>query len=184
MEKGTACDGCTMPLGAEYYMHSVELPQDIGQCTAEQLERIAEQLEITLPDRKWQKDTLVNLLRTANKSCAARVAGARAKETALAQGGGANNGRRGSECRGSGRGKGKGVSVRKSTARRRGTQKAPIQASVADLLGLCKEFGLDLGERKVSKETWLREIANADPTGDRYRSLKLEDILCCECYLR
>jgi hypothetical protein len=71
-----------------------------------------------------------------------------------------------------------------STVRIQRPRKGPIQASVADLLGLCKEFGLDLGERKVSKETWLREIATADPRGDRYRSLKLEDILCCECYMR
>ena len=194
VEQGNVCDGCKMPLGGAYYAHTVRLPEELQKCTGQELERIAEALGIQPENRRRQKHTLVNLLRTAKKRFAVRFAGARAaaKPAAKKMGGSSNSstgkgkqGKAGKAKKTASKGKkpaGKsGASVGAQV--RRKPRAGNVKASVEDLVGLCKEVGLDLGVQAVTNTMWQSLIERADPDKTR-RPRAIEGTLCCECYLR
>jgi hypothetical protein len=192
VEQGNECDGCKMPLGGAYYAHTVLLPEELQKCTGQQLESIAEALGIQPGERRRQKHTLVNLLRSAKKRFAVRFAGARASAKPAAKGMG------GSSNSSTGRGKklakaenpackakkqaGKSVASVGAHVKRK-SKAGNVKASVEDLVGLCKEVGLELGAQAVTNTMWQTLIERADPNKTR-RPKAIDGTLCCECYVR
>ena len=193
VEQGNECDGCKMPLGGAYYAHTVLLPEELQKCTGQQLERIAEALGIQPGDRRRQKHTLVSLLRSAKKRFAARFAGARAAAKPAAKGmGGSSNSSTGRGKKLPGKAEKPASKAKKRTGKsvasvgaqvRRKPRAGNVKASVEDLLGLCKEVGLELGVQAVTNTMWQTLIERADPDKTR-RPKAIEGTLCCECYVR